>query len=236
MMEEILFAIKPEMIVAMALCSYMHDEEAILISGARQYSKYSGYASSFEFQGDFEPVDANATPPIVLAMDALQGMAKIQFQEGLIRRDINKARVAFSCFDVALDGGAWQHPSTLATGNWGCGAFGNDHVLKFLQQWMAASHAGAQKMSYHLFNDKRAGEVFLSFVTFYLYQLLFIIYFFLFDLFVRLNLEFIIYSCVFSQLLGSEGHAGVCSSDRLASVGHCAHCRCWRRHEVPQPD
>jgi hypothetical protein len=98
MMEEILFAIKPELIVAMALCSFMQDDEAIIISGARQYYKYSGYASSFEFQGDFEAGDQEAAMPMVLAMDALQGMAKIQFQEGLLRRDLNKARVAFSCF------------------------------------------------------------------------------------------------------------------------------------------
>jgi hypothetical protein len=76
-------------------------------------------------------------------MDALQGCAKVQFGEGLVRRDLNKARVAFT--------GA----QTVATGNWGCGAFGNDHLLKFLQQWLASSDAGAERMNYHTFGDKR---------------------------------------------------------------------------------
>ena len=37
MMEEILFVIKPELIVSMALCSFMHDEEAIVISGSYKF-------------------------------------------------------------------------------------------------------------------------------------------------------------------------------------------------------
>ncbi|KAH3744047.1 poly glycohydrolase [Pelomyxa schiedti] len=142
MMEEILFAIKPELIVSMALSSFMQDEEAIVITGARQYSCYSGYSHSFTFEGDYDD-RRPGPPPAVAAMDALQGFAKIQFQEGLVLRDLNKARVAF--------GGS----RTVATGNWGCGAFGNDHVLKLLQQWLAASEAGATRLYYHIFNDKR---------------------------------------------------------------------------------
>uniref|UniRef100_A0A6B2L5L4 poly(ADP-ribose) glycohydrolase n=1 Tax=Arcella intermedia TaxID=1963864 RepID=A0A6B2L5L4_9EUKA len=145
MMEEILFAIKPELIVSMALCSYMQDEEAIVIAGARQYSSYSGYGHSFTFLGDYE--DARAVPATVAAMDALQGLSKIQFKEGLMLRDMNKARVAF------------QGARTVATGNWGCGAFGNDHVLKFLQQWLAASEAKVEMLYYHTFSDKRAAEL-----------------------------------------------------------------------------
>ena len=44
--------------------------------------------------------------------------------------NINKI-IKSTILDVALK-------SSLATGNWGCGAFGNDHTLKFLQQWLAA--------------------------------------------------------------------------------------------------
>ena len=31
----------------------------------------------------------------------------------------------------------------MATGHWGCGAYGNNHNLMFLKQWLAASEAGA---------------------------------------------------------------------------------------------
>ena len=146
MMEEILFVVKPELVVAMALCSYMHDEEAIRVAGAMQYSGYRGYASTFEFDGDYD--ERRAGPPaVVCAMDALQGCARIQFGEGLVSRDLNKARVAF-------DGAR-----TVATGNWGCGAFGNDHVLKMLQQWLAASDAGAARLHYYTFGDRRSAPI-----------------------------------------------------------------------------
>ena len=39
----------------------------------------------------------------------------------------------------------------IATGNWGCGAFGGDHELKFLQQWVAASFAGIKILYYYTF-------------------------------------------------------------------------------------
>lgn len=145
--EEILFATKPELIVAMALTSYMHDAEVVNISGALQFSVYSGYASSFEFLGDYDGRRRGEVPPTIVAMDALQGAKFRQFEEGLVLRDLNKARVAF-------DGAR-----TIATGNWGCGAFGNDHTLKFLQQWMAASDAGATRVFYHTYGDKRAAPL-----------------------------------------------------------------------------
>ena len=146
-MEEILFAVKPELVVAMALCDYMRDEDAIRVSGAAQFSRYAGFASTFEFRGDYDG-RREGPPPAVCAMDALQGCARIQFGRGLVLRDLNKARLAFA--------GA----RSVATGNWGCGAFGNDHVLKFLQQWLAASDAGAARLDYHTFGDPRgAGEM-----------------------------------------------------------------------------
>ena len=139
----------------MALTSYMHDEEVICIDGALQYSCYTGYASSFCFDGDYDNRRKAETPPTVCAMDALQGCAKIQFKEGLVMRDLNKARLAF-------DGVKFS----CATGNWGCGAFGNDHMLKFIQQWMAASDAGAKEMHYHVFGDKRSGTGFFAYTKF----------------------------------------------------------------------
>ena len=105
-MEEILFVVKPELTIAMALCSLMQDEEAIQISGALQFSAYSGFGSTFEFQGDFVG-DRAENVATVCAMDALQGCSKIQFGKGLVLRDLNKARIAF-------DGA-----KTIATGNWG---------------------------------------------------------------------------------------------------------------------
>ena len=47
---------------------------------------------------------------------------------------------------------------SVATGNWGCGAFGGDPQLKSLIQWMAVSAAGRPAMKYYLYGDKRAAQ------------------------------------------------------------------------------
>lgn len=65
----------------------------------------------------------------------------------MIKRDLNKARIAFDGAD------------TVATGNWGCGAFGNDHILKFLQQWLAASETAVTQLDYHTFEDPRSASL-----------------------------------------------------------------------------
>jgi hypothetical protein len=46
----------------------------------------------------------------------------------------------------------------VATGNWGCGAFGGDPQLKSIIQWMAISAAGRPAMKYHLYGDRRAAQ------------------------------------------------------------------------------
>ena len=62
-------------------------------------------------------------------------------------RDMNKARIAFD--------GARE----IATGHWGCGAFGNNHDLMFLKQWLAASEAGAARMHYHDFSRNQSHNI-----------------------------------------------------------------------------
>jgi len=69
-------------------------------------------------------------------------MNKVQFK--VVRRDLDKARLAFDGARI------------VATGNWGCGAFGNDFILKFLQQWMAASDADVSELVYHTFGHRKA--------------------------------------------------------------------------------
>ena len=45
--------------------------------------------------------------------------------------------------------------NNISTGNWGCGAFGGDHELKFLQQWVSASFAGIKKLHYYTFGSAK---------------------------------------------------------------------------------
>eukprot|EP00249_Psilotum_nudum_P021508 c28133_g2_i1 orf=224-2122(+) len=47
----------------------------------------------------------------------------------------------------------------IATGNWGCGAFGGDFELKSLLQWIAASQAGRPFVHYYTFGDHRTQKL-----------------------------------------------------------------------------
>ena len=51
--------------------------------------------------------------------------------------------------------------TAIATGHWGCGAFGGDRYLKSLLQWIAASAAG-RSLSYYTSLNKPEDAVFVS--------------------------------------------------------------------------
>ena len=121
-MEETLFLVKPELMVAMAVQNRMVDEEVVCVSGAQKYSLTAGFGQSFEFAGDYDQRRAGS-PPTVCAIDAIRDGGPAMTLLALLR-DINKARIAFD--------GAHE----LATGHWGCGAYGNNHDLMFLKQWL----------------------------------------------------------------------------------------------------
>jgi len=74
-MEEILFVISPELIVARLFTEPLGEDEVLLVTGTRQFSSYSGYSSSFKFQGP-APVMARTIDAFdrevtqIVAMDA----------------------------------------------------------------------------------------------------------------------------------------------------------------------
>jgi hypothetical protein len=161
----------------------MEDRESVLITGAERFSNYKGYASTFEFDGDHNDVAANdvagvtveSTDPLssvefrrrttITAMDALYYGSRQytqQFSSDRIRRELDKARVAFQQRSEAGDGGdlsgVFAHPAKwIATGNWGCGAFGGDHVLKAIIQIVAAAETG-RSLKYFTFGDDKLSE------------------------------------------------------------------------------
>lgn len=108
---------------------------------------------------DINPVDEkNRRCVSIVAIDAIPfsyGGTDSQYFKGNILRELNKAFCGFS-FETPndkLDG----RLAPLATGNWGCGAFGGDKEIKTLIQWMAASQVG-RSTRYYTFNDKQLGD------------------------------------------------------------------------------
>ena len=149
--EEILFAIQPEAIASLLFMEKMGNNDAIRIDNTIQYSNYEGYASNFLFKSN---AIGNDTKEIkrtkLIAIDAFPH-SKIRDQK-IIARDIYKAFIGFKT--VFYDEKEEIEEKSIATGNWGCGAFGGDYELKFLQQWIAASFAGIKRLDYYTFNNK----------------------------------------------------------------------------------
>jgi len=144
--------ISPECLVSLLLFEEMEPSEAILITGAERFSTYSGYGSTFDYTGPFvdpNPVDNEGQRYVnIVAMDAfVAGYGGDEFCPEFINRDINKAFVAFSA-NTSMDKADKKIP--IASGNWGCGAFGGNKELKTLIQWLAASMAG-RPLHYHAF-------------------------------------------------------------------------------------
>uniref|UniRef100_A0AAY4AP69 poly(ADP-ribose) glycohydrolase n=1 Tax=Denticeps clupeoides TaxID=299321 RepID=A0AAY4AP69_9TELE len=137
--EEILFLIHPELIVARLFTEKLNDNECLKITGVQQYSLYSGYSRNFEWVGPYQDNTSRdewkRLHRQIVAIDALNlKRTEDQYTERNIKRELNKV--------------------TIATGNWGCGAFHGESKLKALIQMMAAAAAG-RDMVFFTFGDRK---------------------------------------------------------------------------------
>lgn len=153
--EEIRFMMCPELIVSRLFTEALGSREVLVITGAEQFNATCGYADKFTWKDDFkddiprDPWERRYTE--VVAMDALCfAKSQEQYKPKHIRRELNKAYCGFFSPPKIP---RTQRPA-IATGNWGCGAFGGDPQLKALIQLMAASVAG-RDLVYFTFGDKQ---------------------------------------------------------------------------------
>jgi len=133
--EEIRMALSPEAIVARLFTPPLEDNEVLLITGTKRFSQTTGYSDSFQFQG---PYKGNEAIRDIVAMDAMEQERENpnkQYEKRAIDRELNKAYCAFAPDSPS------KSPSKIATGHWGCGAFGGDKELKAIIQLLAASKA-----------------------------------------------------------------------------------------------
>nr|XP_054773883.1 poly(ADP-ribose) glycohydrolase-like [Lytechinus pictus] len=150
--EEIRFMINPELIVTRLITEVLDDNECVIIKGAEQFSDYTGYANTFKWKGSFKdstPRDAwGRRETEIVAIDALViRRYEDQFRPDCLRRELNKAYCGFHGNTSS------EHLPAIASGNWGCGAFGGDKRVKGLIQMMAAAEAG-RDLAYFTFEDK----------------------------------------------------------------------------------
>ncbi|KAG0369993.1 hypothetical protein BC939DRAFT_475921 [Gamsiella multidivaricata] len=187
--EEIRFMICPELIISRLFTQQLEANEAVLIKGAERYSNYIGYSKTFEWYSDHQ--DPTSRDKLgrrmteICAIDARPFKSRVsrleQFERHYILREINKALVGFRISPInasewGLVGKDENAESSrvsssvdkyrpIATGNWGCGAFGGHLHLKFILQWIAASMCGSFSME-----DERSGDDMLYY-TFGMHQL-----------------------------------------------------------------
>lgn len=139
----------------------MDELESILITGAEQFSSYTGYGGKFKYAGpysDKNPVDDCRRRCVsIVAIDATPfGYSdSMQFTRENISRELNKAYSGFSC---QLGRDDPEQRAHVATGNWGCGAFGGDKYLKTIIQWLAASRAGREVRYFTFTKDQEFSE------------------------------------------------------------------------------
>ncbi|XP_075245397.1 poly(ADP-ribose) glycohydrolase-like isoform X2 [Convolutriloba macropyga] len=167
--EEIRFVTHPELFVSLLFTPRLLENECLIIQGAERYCDYVGYSDSFKFLSDYcdpSPSDSIGRKLVTLvAIDALvlrsQEAKAQQFKLQKILRELNKAYIGFrSCSHTDNASLPVENASKLtavATGNWGCGAFGGNPELKFLIQWMAASYAGRDVL-YLTFSDQNLAK------------------------------------------------------------------------------
>ncbi|XP_023597860.1 poly(ADP-ribose) glycohydrolase isoform X7 [Trichechus manatus latirostris] len=150
--EEIRFLINPELIVSRLFTEVLDHNECLIITGTEQYSEYTGYAETYRWvqshQDGSERDDWQRRCTEIVAIDALHFRRYLdQFVPEKIRRELNKAYCGF-----VRPGVSSEHLSAVATGNWGCGAFGGDSRLKALIQILAAA-AAERDVVYFTFGD-----------------------------------------------------------------------------------
>jgi len=124
--EEILFLVYPELFITCVLVPRIDARESIVVSGLTRTNKYKGYQWSFAYAGDF---DKDSNDITVIHMDALPGGERDKHS---LDRELHKAYLSF----IELG------DKPVATGHWGCGAFGGNHQRKAIIQIIAAAQAG----------------------------------------------------------------------------------------------
>ncbi|XP_072483465.1 poly(ADP-ribose) glycohydrolase isoform X2 [Notamacropus eugenii] len=163
--EEIRFLINPELIVSRLITEVLDHNECLIITGTEQYSEYIGYAETYRWARSHddksEMDDWQRRCTEIVAIDALHFRRYLdQFVPEKIKRELNKAYCGFFRPGVSS-----ANLSAVATGNWGCGAFGGDSRLKALIQILAAA-AAERDVAYFTFGDSELMRDIYSMHTF----------------------------------------------------------------------
>jgi hypothetical protein len=145
--EDVRFAVNTECIAARLIVQELGDDEALIITGSRQYSDYKGWSKSLSYSGPHEGSEEATIAVMDATLYQSSSARTLQYTEAHQLREVRKAYVTFRSSSL----------SVVATGHWGCEPCEFGHMqLKFILQWIAASIAG-KAILYH--TSKTEGEL-----------------------------------------------------------------------------
>ena len=135
------------------LCETLEPDEAVILRGCKRFVEYSGYGDTFRFAGPHP----NQRPDHIQEIIVIDACYSQQFVKKIIDRDLNKAWAGFGK----------SNAENIVTGHWGCGVFGGDFFLKFLQQVCATMVLGPKmkRLDYSVYGDEPLAKQFQSLVN-----------------------------------------------------------------------
>ncbi|KAL7671566.1 hypothetical protein ACOME3_006460 [Neoechinorhynchus agilis] len=158
--EEVIFCLRPELLVSMLFTTRLQDREALQMTGARIFNDTDGYSDKFEYTGpnlEDVPMDGKRRfTSNITAIDAIHFQANNvneQYDMANIDREILKAVVGFAHSSRFQN--TWTN--AISTGKWGSGIFNANLELKFVIQLLAASITG-RHLIYCSFHDTNLSQ------------------------------------------------------------------------------
>eukprot|EP01084_Bolivina_argentea_P165680 287802_1 len=154
--EEIRFTINSECVISKLLCpDEMRNNESIIILGSQQFFNYSGYGYKFKFNGYRNiyniPIIDNRLATCIVGIDAIHFYySREQCNIDMLIREISKCYIGYCLSNDEIG----YKMDIISTGNWGCGIFQGDPMVKAMIQWISVS-LSKRKISYYTFKDKR---------------------------------------------------------------------------------
>ena len=150
--EELILCVRPELVVLPIFIEKMSDNDVIFMKNSLHINKSSGYGETFKFEGVYENMEYIKRKNTIIAMDSYDSNS---YEKNIILRDLHKCYIGFKYNSNESNG-------IICTGKWGCGAFGNDPVLKLFEMFIVGTVLDKKEneIHFHWMNKNNFNETF----------------------------------------------------------------------------